>query len=114
MSGTLYTDTLTLGDGVVIPEQSIGVDSEGDPPSMHGADGVLGLGPVAVTKGSLVNDPETTIPTVIDNLFTWQGAISQSIISFFFSPSLYTRVTYGTTTFGGIDPGDHTGSITYT
>jgi len=107
MLGTLYTDTLTFSDGVVIYEQSIGVGS-----CTKDVDGMLGLGPVALTADTLVDEPHTLIPTAIDNLLE-QGAISQRVISYFFAPFLDTAVAYGTITFGGIDPDDHTGPITY-
>ena len=110
MLGTLYTDTLTLSDGVVIQGQSIGV---GYADILRAADGILGLGPRALTVNTLVDEPNTLIPTVIDNLDT-QGVISQRIISYYFTPSLETEVTYGTITFGGIDPVGQTGPITYT
>src|SRR6267154_2496438 len=107
MLGTLYTDTLTLSDGVVIHEQSIGVGS-----GLNDIDGILGLGPVALTVNTLVDEPDTLIPTVIDTLFE-QGAISQRVISYFFAPSEKAEVNYGLITFGGIDPDDHTCPITY-
>ena len=112
MLGTLYTDTLTLSSGVVIHRQSIGVASEES--VLRGtADGMLGLGPVILTQNTLVDYPEITIPTVIDNLLN-QGAISERVISYFFAPILETEVAYGRITFGGIDPADHAGPITYT
>jgi len=113
MLGTLYTDTLTLNSGVLIPQQSIGVPSEGIVLSIKNADGILGLGPVALTMGTLVNHPYRTIRTVIDNLL-FQNAISQRVISYSFIPSSATEIPYGTITLGGIDPADHAGPITYT
>ena len=107
MLGTLYTDTLTLSDGVVIHEQSIGVGS-----GLNDIDGILGLGPVALTVNTLVDEPDTLIPTVIDTLFE-QGAISQRVISYLFVPFEEAEVNYGSITFGGIDSDDHTGPITY-
>ena len=113
MLGTLYRDTTTLSGGVVIRQQFIGVASEESLLIINGADGVLGLGPVALTVGTLVNDLDGTIPTVVDNLLI-QNAISQPVISYFFLPSLATEIHYGTITFGGIDPANHAGPITYT
>ena len=107
MLGTLYTDTLTLIDGVMVHEQSIGVGR-----GIRGADGILGLGPVALTANTLVNEPDTLIPTIVDNLLE-QGAISQRVISYFFVPFEEAEVNYGSITFGGIDPDDHTGPVTY-
>src|SRR6267154_1687491 len=107
MLGTLYTDTLTLSDGVMIHEQSIGVGS-----GINHNDGILGLGPVALTANILVDEPDTLIPTVIDNLLE-QGDISQHVVNYFFVPSTEEEVSYGLITFGGIDPDDPTGPITY-
>ena len=113
MLGMEYTDTLTLSNGVVIPEQSIGVADKRGGLGLHGADGIFGLGPVGLTKATLNNDPQASIPTIIDNLLT-QGTITQNVVSFFFAPMLQTSITYGTITLGGIDPTDVTSSITYT
>src|SRR6267154_1100195 len=110
MLGNLYTDTLTLSPSVVIHNQMIGVASEGRPRKF---DGILGLGPVILTLMTLDNSPDTTIPTVIDNLLI-QGSISQRVISYFFAPTLQKEVTYGAITLGGINPADHTSPITYT
>ena len=74
MLGTLYTDTLTLSDGVVIQGQSIGVGSAG--PVLRAANGVLGLGPRILTVDTLLHEPDMLIPTVIDNLLI-QGDIDQ-------------------------------------
>ena len=110
MLATLYTDTLTLSAGVVIHKQAIGFVSKGKVP--ENADGILGLGPTILTEDTLVDAPNMLIPTVIDNLLI-QGDIDQRVISYYFPPSLETEVIYGTITFGGIDPPDHTGPITY-
>jgi len=44
-----YNDTVSLGDGLVINEQSIGVASESQ--GFSGVDGILVLGPVNLTEG---------------------------------------------------------------
>src|SRR6267154_515465 len=100
MLGTEYTDTLTLGKGVVITKQSIGValDFAGFP----GVDGVLGIGPVDLTLGTLLDEPTTSIPTVTENLYH-QGAISENIVGISFEPTNELAVTNGELTFGGTD-----------
>jgi len=113
MLGTEYTDTVTLGNGLVITKQSFGVGSLINSPPLIASDGILGLGPVILTLMTLDNSPDTTIPTVIDNLLI-QGSISQRVISYFFAPTLQKEVTYGAITLGGINPADHTSPITYT
>lgn len=48
-TGTEYTDTVTLGTGLVITKQSIGVASSVT--GISGVDGILGIGPVDLTEG---------------------------------------------------------------
>ncbi|KAG2114215.1 aspartic peptidase domain-containing protein [Suillus discolor] len=110
--GTEYTDTVTLGKGLTIPHQSIGVavDSSGFSP---GVDGILGIGPVDLTQGTLVDEPTTTIPTVADNLHS-QGTIHHEFFSISFEPTTSKKVTNGELTFGGTVADKHVGPITYT
>ncbi|KAG1869080.1 aspartic peptidase domain-containing protein [Suillus tomentosus] len=110
-SGTEYTDTITLGTGLTIPSQSIGVASTSS--GFTGVDGILGIGPLDLTNGTLTNEPTKTIPTVIDNLYS-QGTISQKVIGISFEPTTSNLVTNGVLTFGGTDATKYTGSIAYT
>ncbi|KAF7307218.1 Aspartic proteinase [Mycena indigotica] len=110
-SGTEYTDTVTLAPGLVIPNQSIGVASRSS--GFSGTDGILGLGPVALTVGTLTNARTQSVPTVTDNLFT-QGTINANSIGISFQPTTSLEVTNGEITFGGTDPSRFTGSITFT
>jgi hypothetical protein len=73
-SGDEYMDTITLGSTTF--NQSIGVakTSVGYDATM---DGVLGLGPAGLTKGTLSPDTTTEIPTVLDNLFS-SGSIDSN------------------------------------
>src|SRR6267154_4731133 len=100
VSGYEYSDTVTLGDGLVIPQQAICASSRD--PNVFGLDGILGLGPVGFTSGTLQNAPTTTIPTVTGNLYTL-GAIPQEVIGIFFLPSISNSRTYGGITFGRTD-----------
>ncbi|KAG2067516.1 acid protease [Suillus decipiens] len=110
--GNEYLDTVILGSGVTITKQSIGVaNTSSDFPT--GVDGVLGIGPVGLTEGTLPQLSTTTIPTVTDNLYK-QGAISQDIVSAFFQPSNPQTETQGHLTFGGTNATMYTGSIAYT
>ncbi|KAG2076958.1 aspartic proteinase from Irpex Lacteus [Suillus decipiens] len=110
-SGTEFLDTITLGSGVTITNQSIGVASNSS--NLTGVDGILGLGPVGLTQGTLMNSLTTTIPTVSDNLYS-QGTISQDVFSVSFEPSSSQAETTGELTFGGTDGTMYTGNITYT
>ncbi|KAG2350640.1 acid protease [Suillus weaverae] len=109
--GTEYTDTVTLGSGLTITHQSIGVASTST--GFTGVDGILGIGPVDLTVNTLINSPATTIPTVTDNLYG-QGAISQNVVAIFFEPPTSPKVINGELTFGGTDATKYTGSIAYT
>ena len=111
MLGTEFTDTLTLGEGIVITKQSIGVAS--DSSQFSSVDGILGIGPVDLTLNTLLKEQTTTIPTVTDNLYH-QGTISENIVSISFEPATSPVVTNGELTFGGTDSTKHTGSIAYT
>ncbi|KAG2072515.1 acid protease [Suillus decipiens] len=111
-AGTEYLDTVTLGRGLTITKQSIGVAS-----TLSGfsddVDGILGLGPVDLTEDTLTNSPEKTIPTVTENLHS-QGTIPRVVVSVFFEPSSSKVETKGELTFGGTDATKYTGHIGYT
>ncbi|KAG2368437.1 aspartic proteinase from Irpex Lacteus [Suillus spraguei] len=110
--GTEYLDTVALGSGLTITKQSIGVASTSSSFGV-GVDGILGLGLVDLTQGSLINLPATTIPTVTNNLHS-QGTIPQEVFSVFFEPSSSKAETKGELTFGGTDATKYTGDIAYT
>ncbi|KAI0962223.1 hypothetical protein AcV7_001110 [Taiwanofungus camphoratus] len=109
-SGTEYTDTVTFGDGLTITKQSIGVASSSQ--GFSGVDGILGIGPVDLTEGTLGNS-YNTIPTVTDNLYS-QGVIDSDIVAVSFQPTTSESDTNGELTFGGTDSSQYTGSISYT
>src|SRR6267154_3355877 len=110
MLGIEYTDTLTLGSGLVITEQSIGVGSITRTAPLNGADGILGLGPLDLTLGKLVNAPTTTLPTVTRNLWA-QDTISDEIFSIFFEPVTSAAILYGEIAFGGADTSKFTSNM---
>ena len=99
-SGTEFTDQVTLASGLVVSSQSIGVASSFT--GFDGVDGVLGLGPVDLTIGTLSPDSSTRIPTVTDNLFQ-DGIITSNVVS----------IAGQWITFGGVDPSTYTGDVTY-
>ena len=65
-SGTEYIDQVTLASGLVISNQSIGVASQAE--GFNGYDGILGIGPVDLTEGTVSSTD--SVPTVTDNLFS--------------------------------------------
>ncbi|KAI0338511.1 acid protease [Trametopsis cervina] len=107
-SGTEYRDKFALGSELVIGSQSIGVANES-----HGFDGtfdgILGLGPTDLTRGTVKGSSET-IPTVLDNLST-QKSIATNAFSMFLPP--YTSNEPGSLDFGDPDSSKYTGEIQY-
>ncbi|KIL59248.1 hypothetical protein M378DRAFT_14952 [Amanita muscaria Koide BX008] len=109
-SGNEYYDTVTIGS-LVIPNQSIGVATTST--GFAGTDGIIGIGPVDLTVGTLSPDTNTPIPTVTDNAYA-QGSLTADQIGISFEPTTSTSVQNGELTWGGVDSTKYTGSITYT
>jgi len=107
-SGTEFIDQVTLTSGLVISQQSIGVASKST--GVDSVDGILGLGPVDLTKGTVSNTD--TVPTVTDNLFS-EGTISSNEIGISFEPATSDSEQNGEITFGGTDSSKFTGEINY-
>ena len=95
--GTQCMDIVRLGNRLTIFDQRIGVASNS--PYIRGADGVLGLGPVDLTLGTLTDEPMTTIPTVTQSLYT-ERIILQEVVSISFNPVSSTEMVFGRLTFG--------------
>ncbi|KAG2363722.1 hypothetical protein BDR07DRAFT_1281483 [Suillus spraguei] len=110
-SGMEYLDTVTLGSGLTITKQSIGVATSS--PGFTGVDGILGVGPTDLTETTLPNSPTISIQTVTDNLYR-QQTIPHDIVSLFFAPSASKAEIKGALTFGGADATKYTGDIEYT
>lgn len=77
-------DTVTLAPDIIISNQSIGGVVAYT--AWSGVDGVLGVGPVALTVGSLSPNITSLVPTVMDNARK-QGLIQQQIMSVSFAPA---------------------------
>jgi hypothetical protein len=74
---------------------------------------LFSVGPDVLTRGTLIPDNTTVIPTVTDNLFH-QGMIEQNLIAVSFEPTTSTSAaTTGELTFGATDPSKFTGEINY-
>ncbi|KAF8547620.1 acid protease [Imleria badia] len=106
-SGEEWTDTVTLGSGLVIENQSIGVASSAT--GFSGVDGILGVGPVDLTADTVNNTG--TVPTVSDNLRS-QGKISEEVLGIYFVPASESTST-GELTFGGYDSSVIKSSVKY-
>ncbi|KAG2066930.1 acid protease [Suillus decipiens] len=109
--GIEYLDYVTVGPGLTVILQSIGVASESN--GFDGVDGVLGIGPVALTLDTLRDLLTEPIPTVTDSLYG-QGTIPEDVLGIFFRPyGGSEEATGGQITFGGTDPTKCTGNIGY-
>ncbi|KZV69141.1 acid protease [Peniophora sp. CONT] len=108
--GEEFTDTVTLGNNITVANQSIGVATESE--GFNGVDGILGIGPVALTQGTLSSDSTLEIPTFTDNLFS-EGLIDDNLVAVSFEPTTTADATNGELTFGGIDTTKFNGNITY-
>ena len=71
------------------------------------------VGPDGLTRGTLIPNNTTVIPTITSNLFH-QGMIEKNLIAVSFEPTISTSATTtGELTFGAIDPSKFTGEINY-
>lgn len=82
----------------MIQNQSIGVASTAQ--GFQDVDGILGIGPVDLTTGTLSTGQ--AVPTVTDNLFS-QGTISTDSIGISYVPSTSDSAVNGELDFGGTD-----------
>nr|VWP02631.1 Plp [Ganoderma boninense] len=107
--GQEFTDTVHLGD-LAIEDQSFGgaVIAQG----FDDVDGILGIGPVALTCGTLIPAVTDCIPTVTDNAFA-QGLIGAHEIGISFEPSSSLDNANGELTFGGVDTSKFTGPLNF-
>ncbi|KAG9307905.1 aspartic peptidase domain-containing protein [Chiua virens] len=106
-SGEEWLDTVALSSELVISQQSIGVASSST--GFSGVDGILGVGPIDLTEGTVTNTG--TVSTVTDNLLS-QGTISQEVLGIYFVPASEPN-NGGELTFGGYDSSVVTSSVNY-
>ncbi|KAF8170922.1 aspartic peptidase domain-containing protein [Pholiota molesta] len=107
-SGTEFTDQVSLGGNLVINNQSIGVASKAT--GFQGVDGILGIGPVDLTQGTVSGT--TSVPTVTDNLSS-QKTIPTESLAISFNPTTSNGEVNGELTFGSTDSSRFTGEITF-
>ncbi|KAH9936082.1 acid protease [Fomitopsis serialis] len=109
-SGTEYTDTVTLGTGLTIQNQSIGVASTAQ--GFQGVDGILGIGPVDLTSNTVSNTP----PCHRHGQPLRSGHDYDRVDRHFLRPHHQrdSGTANGELTFGGVDSTKYTGDITYT
>jgi len=109
-SGTEFTDQVIIAPGLVIPRQSIGVASRSS--GFQGVDGILGIGPVDLTLGTLSPETNALIPTLTDNLFS-QGTIPLNEIGILFNPTNVVETVNGELTWGGINSDKLSGPVNF-
>ncbi|KAG1747768.1 acid protease [Suillus paluster] len=108
-TGVEYSDTVTLAPDLVIANQSIGDALQYA--DFEGVDGIIGVGPVDLTNGTLSPD-NTLIPTIMNNALK-QGLIKKEILGVLFAPPATYNDTNGVITYGGIDHALYTGKMSY-
>ncbi|KAH9935241.1 acid protease [Amylocystis lapponica] len=100
-SGYEYIDQVTIAPDFVIRNQSIGDALQSA--DFEGVDGIIGVGPLILTEGTLYPDANATIQTVTGNALT-QGLIQTEVIGVYFAPATkYSQAN-----------GAYYGEITYT
>ncbi|KAG8692917.1 hypothetical protein FRC08_009455, partial [Ceratobasidium sp. 394] len=109
-SGQQYTDTIIIGN-MSAEDQSISVASYSE--GFNGTDGILGLGPDALTAGTITGS-HSLIPTIMQTLEA-QQVIEQNVLGVYFQPITGSNMTEanGELSFGGPDPSRCTGDIIY-
>jgi cathepsin E len=110
-SGTEFTDQVTITSGLVISGQSIGVASTST--GFAGVDGIIGIGPVALTLDTLSPATSSLIPTVTDNAFS-QGQIPTDLLGISFQPNNQDSDNNGEITWGGTDSTKFIAPISFT
>ena len=75
-----------------------------------GVDGILGIGPVDLTQGTVRGVSQ--VPTITDTLYA-QHKISENLVGVSYNPTTSSSNTNGELTFGGTDSARYTGAITY-
>lgn len=96
--------------GLTVKSQSVGAASSAT--GFNGVDGILGLGPVDLTQGTVKG--VSSVPTFMDNLYN-QGSISTEVLGVSFRPESGsdTNDANGELTLGGTDSTKYSGSISY-
>ncbi|KAF8317081.1 acid protease [Clavulina sp. PMI_390] len=96
--------------GLIVPNQSFGVASKTS--GFANVDGILGLGPVDLTSGTVSN--ASTVPTFMENLHR-EGAISINSLGVYFTPlhGSDTEEVNGELSLGGPHSSRYTGKLSY-
>ncbi|KAM6493097.1 acid protease [Amanita muscaria] len=107
-AGNEFDDQVSFGSFSI--DQSIGAAAAAR--GFRGVDGILGLGPTNLTKGTLKPDIEKAIPTVVDNAVS-QGIIGSPLLSAYLEPNQANHQGNGVLTFGALDNTNRAGEVIY-
>ncbi|KAI0089618.1 aspartic peptidase A1 [Irpex rosettiformis] len=105
-AGMEVSDRIKIGD-LVIDNQSLGSASYSK--GFNAVDGILGIGPTILTKGTTVPS-NAIIPTVVDTA-AQEGLISERYVGIYFQPPTKNDEMSGVLTFGHADSSKFTGSL---
>ncbi|KAL5537211.1 hypothetical protein ACEPAF_1034 [Sanghuangporus sanghuang] len=109
--GKQYLDRVALSPSLVINHQGIGVTTKEEAQGFDGVDGILGIGPVELTVGTVSDDQP--VPTVTDNLYK-QKLIPKNSIGISYVPTMGSGGDLsGELTFGGEDQSKFVDGISY-
>ncbi|TFK67318.1 family A1 protease [Pluteus cervinus] len=108
---TLAYDSLRLADDLIVNNQSIGVAKKVST-GFYPLDGVFGLGPTALTEGTVSSGSHFLVPTILDTLYA-EGTIYSKIFGLGFEPTDFSDVRNGEITWGGIDESRTDGPVHY-
>ncbi|KAG6334303.1 hypothetical protein ID866_4782 [Astraeus odoratus] len=100
MTGKLYTGPVSFGSGITVRKQGFAAATEAI--GFQGYDGILGIGPEDLTKGTVKPDVITTIPTVTQNLRK-AGIVQETLVGIYFEPSTTADAQNGELSFGASD-----------
>ncbi|GJE97844.1 aspartic peptidase A1 [Phanerochaete sordida] len=105
--GEEFLDQVSLGSGLTVVNQSIGVAEETF--GFTGVDGILGIGPTDLTEDT--TSAGGMVPTILDNAFGL-GMVATKEIGISFKPTTNFSDKNGELTFGGVDTTKFTGPLT--
>ncbi|KAG2367197.1 aspartic peptidase domain-containing protein [Suillus spraguei] len=108
----IYRDTVTLGGGLTVTDFQLGVAST-SLGLVAGEDGILGIGPEALSRNAMSFAMDDTIPTITDCQFE-QGKIDWRIVGISLQPTADPDNYPGELTFGEPDDTKYRGNTVYT
>ncbi|KAJ6570655.1 family A1 protease [Mycena vulgaris] len=83
-TGILFLDQISIPGVGVMPNTTIGVAQASN--GFKGVDGVLGMGPDELSRGTVGPDPTEMLPAIVQTLFC-QGNIPAEVFSIFMQPT---------------------------